>query len=120
MLTDTIYHFGPTLGQNVNPRDNEIHNFGRGLPVLHRHAFSVSCIYVVSEKNIFLIIGQFWHILPHPTEPNVAKQLKFTIYVPLVPDMHHTKFKKNWSSGYQEAVKNVPMLIDCTSCLAPP
>jgi hypothetical protein len=34
--------------------------------------------------------------------------LKFTIYVPLVPKMHHIKFEKNWSSGYQE-VKNVQM-----------
>jgi hypothetical protein len=26
--------------------------------------------------------------------------------------MHHTKFEENWSSGYQEEVKNVQMLTD--------
>jgi hypothetical protein len=26
--------------------------------------------------------------------------------------MHHTKFEKNWSSGYQEKVENVKMLTD--------
>jgi hypothetical protein len=26
--------------------------------------------------------------------------------------MHLTKLEKNWSSGYQEEVTNVPMLID--------
>jgi hypothetical protein len=41
----------------------------------------------------------------------VAGNLKFTIYAPLVPKMHHTKFEKNWSSGYQE-FKNVQMLTD--------
>jgi hypothetical protein len=40
--------------------------------------------------------------------------LKFTIYVPLVPKIHHIKFEKNWSSGYQEEVKNVQMCIDTT------
>jgi hypothetical protein len=41
-----------------------------------------------------------------------AGHLKFTMYCPLVPKMHHTKFKKNWSSGYQEDVKKVQMLKD--------
>jgi hypothetical protein len=41
-----------------------------------------------------------------------AGNLKFTVYAPLVPTMHHTKFEKNWSSGYQEEVKNVQMLTD--------
>jgi hypothetical protein len=36
-------------------------------------------------------------------------KIKFTIYVPLVPKMHHIKCEKNWSSGYQE-VKNVQIL----------
>jgi hypothetical protein len=49
--------------------------------------------------------------LPHPIGPRRAGNLKFTIYAPLVPKMHHTKFEKNWSSGYQE-VKNVQMLTD--------
>jgi hypothetical protein len=26
--------------------------------------------------------------------------------------MHHIKFEQNWSSGYQEEVKNVQMLTD--------
>jgi hypothetical protein len=34
--------------------------------------------------------------------------------------MHHIKFEKNWSSGYQEEVKNVQMLTDYISCLALP
>jgi hypothetical protein len=98
-------------GQNLYPKDNEIHNFGRGLPALHHHAFSFSYIHVVSEKKIFFLrIGQFCHILPCPTEYRGARNLKFTIYVPLVPKMHHTKFEKNWRNGYQEGVKNVQML----------
>jgi hypothetical protein len=50
--------------------------------------------------------------LPHPIGPSGAGNLKFTIYAPLVPKIHHTKFEKNWSSGYQEEVKNVQMLTD--------
>jgi hypothetical protein len=46
-----------------------------------------------------------------PYRPQGAGNLKFTIYVPLVPKMHHTILEKNWSIGYQE-VKNVPMLTD--------
>jgi hypothetical protein len=26
--------------------------------------------------------------------------------------MHHTKFEKNWTSGYQEEIKNVQLLTD--------
>jgi hypothetical protein len=40
--------------------------------------------------------------LPHPIGPWGAGNLKFTIYAPLVPKMHHIKFEKNWSSGYQK------------------
>jgi hypothetical protein len=40
-----------------------------------------------------------------------AGNLKFTIYILLVPKMYHIKFEKNWSSGYQ-GVKNVHMLTD--------
>jgi hypothetical protein len=36
-----------------------------------------------------------------------AGNLKFTIYAPLVPKIHYTKFEKNWSNGYQGEVKNV-------------
>ena len=43
--------------------------------------------------------------------PQGVKKIKFTIYAFLVPKMHHMKFEKNWSSGYQE-VKNVQMLTD--------
>jgi hypothetical protein len=50
--------------------------------------------------------------LPHPKGPRGAGNPKFTIYAPLVPKMHHFKFEKNWSSGYQEEVKNVQMLTD--------
>jgi hypothetical protein len=104
-------------GQNLYPKDNEINNFGRGRPALHYHAFSYSYIHVVSDKIIFF---KDFVNFDRPTEPRGAGNLKFTIYVPLVPKMHHTKLETNWSSGYQEEVKNVQMLIDCTSCLAPP
>jgi hypothetical protein len=57
--------------------------------------------------------------LPHPIGPRGAGNLKFTIYAPLVPKMHNTKFEKNWSSGYQEEVKNVKMLAD-TIYVCPP
>jgi hypothetical protein len=100
-------------GQNVYPENNEIHNFGRGLPALHQHAFSFSCIHVVSEKKIFKNFINFDTFCPIPKAPG-AGNLNFTIYVPLVPKMHHTKFEKfekNWRSGYQE-VKNVQMLTD--------
>jgi hypothetical protein len=49
--------------------------------------------------------------LPRPRGPRGARNLKFTIYAPLVPKMHHTKFEKNWSCGYLE-VKDIQMLID--------
>jgi hypothetical protein len=49
--------------------------------------------------------------LPHPKGPRGSGNLKFTISALLVPKMHHIKFEKNWSSGYQE-VKNVQMLTD--------
>jgi hypothetical protein len=58
-------------GQNLYPKDNEIHNFGRDLPALHHHAFSLIVLHTCSfrEEDFFLRIGQFWHILPRPTEP---------------------------------------------------
>jgi hypothetical protein len=52
--------------------------------------------------------------LPRPIGPRGARNLKFKIYVPLVPKMHHIKFEKNSSKGYQEEVKNVQMLITDT------
>jgi hypothetical protein len=51
--------------------------------------------------------------------PRGAGNPKFTIYTPLVPKMHHIKFEKNWSSGYQE-VKNVQMLTDTIYHVSPP
>jgi hypothetical protein len=51
--------------------------------------------------------------LPLPKGPSGAGNLKFTIYAPLVPKMHHIKFEKNWSSGYMyHEVKNVQMSTD--------
>jgi hypothetical protein len=49
--------------------------------------------------------------MPHPKGPRWSAKIKFTIYALLVQKMHHIKFEKNWSSGYQE-VKNVQMLTD--------
>jgi hypothetical protein len=57
--------------------------------------------------------------LSHPIGPREAENLKFTIYVLFVPKMHHTKFEKNWSSGYQEEVKNVQMLTDTIQHVLP-
>jgi hypothetical protein len=57
-----IRSMAPPWGQNLYPKDHEIHNLGRGLPALHHHAFSFSCIHVVSEKMIFLKIGQFFSL----------------------------------------------------------
>ena len=51
--------------------------------------------------------------MPRPKGPRGAGNPKFTIYARLVPKMHHIKFEKNWSSGYQE-VKNVQMCTDTT------
>ena len=100
-------------GQNFYPEDNEIHNFSRSFPALYHHAFCFSYIQVVSEKKIFFKISLFWHFLPRPQGPRGAGNPKFTIYPRLVPKMHHIKFEKNWSSGYQE-VKNVQMWTDTT------
>jgi hypothetical protein len=96
-------------GQNLYPEDNEIHNFGRDLPALHHHAFSFSYIHVVSEKNFFLNSSILTLFAPpqRPRGGGGARNLKFTIYAPLVPKMHHIKFEKNSSKGYQEEIKNV-------------
>jgi hypothetical protein len=48
-----------------------------------------------------------------------GRKLKFTIYVPLIPQMLHIKFENNWSCGYQE-VKNVQILTHSISYLALP
>jgi hypothetical protein len=57
--------------------------------------------------------------LPHSNGPRGSGNLKFTIYALLVPKMHHIKFEKNWSSGYQ-VVKNVHMLTDTIHHVWPP
>jgi hypothetical protein len=56
--------------------------------------------------------------LPHPKGLGGSGNLKFTIYALLVPKMHHIKFEKNWSSGYQE-VKNLQMLTDTLNDVLP-
>jgi hypothetical protein len=43
--------WGPSWGHNSE--DNEIHNFGKGLPALHHHAFNFSYIDAVSKKKKF-------------------------------------------------------------------
>ena len=121
MLTYTSYLALP-WGQNLYPEDNQIHNFSRSFPALYHNAFCFSYIHVVSEKKICF---KNWSILtlfapPQRPQRGRAGNPKFTIYARLVPKMHHIKFKKNWSSGYQEEVKNVQMLTDYISCLAPP
>jgi hypothetical protein len=49
----------PPWGQNLYPKDYEIHNFGRHIPALHHHAFRSSYIHVVSEEDFF----KNWSIL---------------------------------------------------------
>jgi hypothetical protein len=66
--------FGPTLGQNLYPKDDEIHNFSKGLPSLHHHAFSFSYIHVVSEKKIFFLkMANFDTFRPAPWAPGGRK-----------------------------------------------
>ena len=62
------------------------------------------------QEEDFWKLVTFGHFLPRPQGPRGARDLKFTIYVPLVPKMLHTKFEKNWTSSYQEEVKNVQLL----------
>ena len=107
----TYKHYVPSLappwGQNPYPGDHQIYNFGRGLPALHHYAFSFSQTCAVVKKKIF----ENWSLFSPPTPgPRGARDLKFTIYVPLVPKMLHTKFEKNWTGSYQEEVKNVQLL----------
>ena len=106
-----MYQVCPPLswGQNPYPGDHQIHNFGKGIPALHHYAFGFSQTCAVVKKKIFenwSLLGSFY------PAPRGARDLKFTIYVPLVPKMLHTKFEKNWTGGYQEEVKNVQLLTD--------
>ena len=64
------------------------------------------------KEEDFWKLVTFGQFLPRPQGPRGARDLKFTIYVPLVPKMLHTKFEKNWTGGYQEEVKNVQLLTD--------
>jgi hypothetical protein len=52
--------------------------------------------------------------------PQGGRKPEFTIYAPLVLKMHYIIFEKNWSSGYQEEVKNVQMLTDTIYHVCPP
>jgi hypothetical protein len=64
-----------------------------------------SLTYMQFQRRINLKICHFY-----PSQrPQGAGVQKFTIHVPLVLKMHHTKFEKNWSSVYQEEVKNVQL-----------
>jgi hypothetical protein len=52
--------------------------------------------------------------------PQRGRESEIHNLCPLVPKTHHIKFEKNWSSGYQEEVKNVQMLRHYISCLPSP
>jgi hypothetical protein len=65
-----------------------------------------------SIREDILKIGHYFLLFAPPQRPQAAGVLKYIIYVPLVPKMHHTKFEKNWNSGYQEEVKNFQILTD--------
>jgi hypothetical protein len=113
-ISFTYTHYIPCLtppwGQNLYPKDNEMHNFGRHIPVLHHHAFRFFFffyIHVVSE-DFFFKLSNLTLFAP----PQGVGNLKFTIYAPLVPKIHHIKYEKSWSSGYQDEVKNVQMCTD--------
>ena len=102
-----FYTYTPCTKFGPYPGDHQIYNFGRGLPALHHYAVSFSQACVVVKK-----IFENWSLLPRPQGPRGARDLKFTIYVPLVPKKLHTKFEKNWTSSYQEEVKNVQLFTD--------
>ena len=94
-----MYQVCPPRVRTPTPGDHQIYNFGKGLPALHHYAFGFS-----------QTCGHFWAVFAPPQGPRGARDLKFTIYVPLVPKMLHAKFEKNWTGGYQEEVKNVQLL----------
>jgi hypothetical protein len=71
-------------------------------------------------QNLCLNDNEIQTFLPHPIGSREAGKLKFAIYVPHVQKMHHIKFEKNWSSGYQEEVKFSNDNTQYISCLAPP
>ena len=64
--------YGPAVG--AKPGDNEIDNFGRGLPALHCHAFLTHMQFQRKIKKI----GYFPHICPIP-RPKGTGVLKFTM-----------------------------------------
>jgi hypothetical protein len=64
-----VQYLAPPWGQNLCPGGHEIHNFGRGLPALHHHAFSFSCTSVVVEKMIFENWSIFGSFCPAPKAP---------------------------------------------------
>jgi hypothetical protein len=97
----------PPWGQNLYPKDNEIHNFGRGLPALHHHALSFSYIHVVSEKIFFFKNWSILTLFAPPQRPQEGRISEINNLCPLFPKMYHIEFEKNWSSGYQEEAKIV-------------
>jgi hypothetical protein len=68
----THKHYIPSLtlpwGQNRYPEDYKFHNFSRGLPSLHHHAFSFSSTCAVVEKIFenWSILGSFYPTLKAP------------------------------------------------------
>lgn len=40
----------------------------------------------------------------------MAPVIKFSMYVPLTPNLHHTKIRKNWPRSFYEEVQNVHLL----------
>jgi hypothetical protein len=72
--TNYIPRLAPSWEQNLYSEDNEIHNFGRGLLALHHHAFSVSCIHVVSEK-IFKKKRLILTLFAPPQRPKGGKKI---------------------------------------------
>jgi hypothetical protein len=74
ILTDTIYHVCPPLGENRYPEDYKFHNFGKGFLALHHHAFSFSSTCAVVEK--IFEIGQLWVVCAPPPRPQGGRNHK--------------------------------------------
>jgi hypothetical protein len=78
-----ISSLAPPWGQKRYPEDYEFHNFGRGLPALHHHAFSFSSTSAVVENisENWSILGSFCHALNALDD----KDHEIHIFVPLHP-----------------------------------
>jgi hypothetical protein len=117
-----IPYLVPPRGQNHYPEDNEMHNFGRGLPALHHHAFSFSYIHVVSEKIFF----QNWSILTlfaPPQRPQGGRKPEIHNLCPPCPNdaLQIPNLKRIGAVVIKKTLKKCSNVNKhCIPCLAPP